>query len=280
LSGLTHPATGPRINGRSNFMMSEMPPSGIDSDRAPVGARHDARHRPAAQDQRTVGQICEIVNLSKPISARKLRDANGYWALPYTIMQISKGAVRTLAGLHEMVDGKTQSTFAKVETIAGKVGLPPTTVRRHIDKLINDCWIENCGRHRRRSRTLKITKAALNIRKNQKFATLPMWWRDNQYPATALLYATLLGELCKREEVLEKHLRVKDGEESDDIEHLRKPDFTSLEIKTGLSRKAIADSFSRLVSEGLIERSRDHNKEPYRINLKIPDRLKDRLNNG
>jgi DNA-binding MarR family transcriptional regulator len=260
-----------------------MPPNDVDAERAPVqaasvGARRDARRRPAAQVPPTAGQICEIINLSKPICARHLRDANGYWALPYTIMQISKGAVRTFAGLHEMVDGKTKSTFAEVSTIAEKVGLPPTTVKRHINKLINDCWIENCGRHRRRSRTLKITKTALHIRKNQKFAPLPKWWRDNQCPATALLYATLLGELCKREHLLESQLGAEDGEETDDLEHLRKPDFTSLEIKTGLSRKAITDSFSRLLSEGLIHRWRDHNKESYNIELMIPDRLKSRMN--
>lgn len=203
---------------------------------------------------------------SEPISARRLRDCCGYWALPYPIMHTSKSAVRTFAGLHEMVDGRTNSTFAKFITIAEKMRLPPTTVKRHVAKLVQDSWVDNCGRKGRRSCTLRITEKAMQVRKNDNFATLPKWFLDNQFPATAMLYATLVAEQCKWEEVLKRDVPG-EVDDSDYIPHLQEFSLKKLQDMTGLSRPAIVKAKKILRIGGMINESTPSHMGPNSIIL-------------
>ena len=204
---------------------------------------------------------------SQPIEARRLRDCYGYLPLPYTIMDASGAAVRTLGALYQCVDNKTASTFASAGYLGKFANLPTKTVRRHLDKLERHCWITKHEPRGRRTCTIKLTKQALHIRRNQPYATLPRWWGDHRFPSAGLLYATLLAEHCKREEVIDKDVPG-DGDEGDDyIPHLSQFSLQKLEHMTGLSRPAITAAKWKLREWGMVEEFQHFPADPATINL-------------
>jgi len=87
-----------------------------------------------------------------------------------------EGAAQTLGGFLALT---TKQTFSSVERIAEWAGLPVTTVRKHLKKLVSAGWLTNIGRghdHRgrpRRTCTYRITKKTLDSLSD--YGVLPRW---------------------------------------------------------------------------------------------------------
>jgi len=61
-------------------------------------------------------------------------------------------------GAYERACGKNGNTFASQEKIAQLAYLPPKTLEKHLRKNIDNGWLENHGRRKRRTATVSLSK--------------------------------------------------------------------------------------------------------------------------
>jgi DNA-binding MarR family transcriptional regulator len=170
-------------------------------------------------------------------------------------MQRVGPASQTLGAVRAMAAGSGE-TFASVPVIAERACLPIRTVERHLERLVQNNWLQRRGREKRRTPTYIVPNDLLNRSDALKFAILPRW-------AARLLTTwaerAVFASIVSRDSLLEV---IGDGSGLD-VHQRGDYSLHVLAQETGLSRQSICNAKLRLVQRDLIiiERAmcwRDH----------------------